>query len=439
METKQIRTHLVVTVVVLAVVGMCGQARAVSGTVFAICPSGSALEFDGIDDYVLGSTSPFDFANTTFTVSAWFKKLDTEQGGTIVSEGAKLSGWSLWTLPTGQIGVGLKKSNGYNAYRALTTDAYADGQWHHVVAVITTDTSGASGNNADIYVDGNLVGITDDKTGPYSVTTIGWKIGTRHSAHDSFFKGMIDEVAIYNRALSIGDIQGLLHAKPDIEDPSIAAYWDFDDGEGQIAADVSGNGNDGTLGSTEDDDESDPRWIFDVAPVGICNNISLDIRPGTCPNAFNVASRGILPVAILGSEDFDVSTIIPTSVRLTDVAPIRDIYEDVAGVVTDANECGCTTEGPDGYPDLVLKFRTQEIVDVLIDDPGDLTQGDILALSLTGELVDGGSILGSDCIVLVGNVSRWLQAKDSDINEDGKVDSRDLAELAMFWLEKEER
>lgn len=173
--------------------------------------------------------------------------------------------------------------------------------------------------------------------------------------------------------------------------------------------------------------------------IGICNNISLDIKPGSCPNPFNVAGRGLLPVAILGSEDFDVSTIVPTSVRLADVAPIRDIYEDVAGPVTDANECGCTTEGPDGYPDLVLKFRSQEIVDALIDDPGDLTRGDILALSLTGELLDGGSIIGSDCIVLVGNVSRWLQAKDSDINEDGKVDSRDLVELAMFWLEKEER
>ncbi|MCD6393231.1 MAG: LamG domain-containing protein [Planctomycetes bacterium] len=438
METKQTRTHLVVTLVVLAVAAMCGQVRAFGGTVFAICPSGSALEFDGVDDYVSGSTSPFDFANTTFTVSAWFKKLNAKQG-VIVSEGGKSTGWRLAITDSGQIFVHLKKSNSYDAYVARTTDAYAGGQWHHVAAVITTNTSSSSGNNADIYVDGDLVGVTHNKIGPYAASTTGWAIGTREAGHSYFFKGIIDEVAIYNRALSFEDVQRLLHEKPDIEDPSIAAYWNFDDGEGQIAADISGNGNDGTLGRTEDDDDSDPWWILDVAPVGICNNISVDIKPGSCPNPFNVKSKGVLPVAILGSEDFDVSTIVPTSIRLADVAPIRNIYEDVAGPVTDANECGCTTEGPDGYPDLVLKFKTQEVVDAIVDNPGGLTKGDILALSLTGELLDGGSIIGSDCIKLVGNVSRWLQAKGSDINEDGKVDSRDLAELAMFWLEKEER
>ena len=38
-------------------------------------------------------------------------------------------------------------------------------------------------------------------------------------------------------------------------------YWDFEDGAGQVAADMSGYGNDGQLGSTTGADTSDPCWI----------------------------------------------------------------------------------------------------------------------------------------------------------------------------------
>ncbi|MHC4648611.1 MAG: hypothetical protein ACYTBJ_24405, partial [Planctomycetota bacterium] len=44
---------------------------------------------------------------------------------------------------------------------------------------------------------------------------------------------------------------------------------------------------------------------YDVTPV----QVAVDIKPGSCPNPLNLASRGVLPVAVLGSEDFDVSSI----------------------------------------------------------------------------------------------------------------------------------
>ena len=54
---------------------------------------------------------------------------------------------------------------------------------------------------------------------------------------------------------------------------------------------------------------------------------------------------------------------------------------------------------------------------------------------MSGKLYDGTSIEAADCVKLVGNVSKWLLAKDSDINEDDKVDFFDLAELANYRLE----
>ncbi|GAI42690.1 unnamed protein product, partial [marine sediment metagenome] len=83
--------------------------------------------------------------------------------------------------------------------------------------------------------------------------------------------------------------------------------------------------------------------------------VAIDIEPTSCPNPLNVRSRGVLPVAILGSEDFGVTTIDVASIRLAEVAPIRSSYEDVVTPVSDGNECECTTEGPDGYLDLTLK------------------------------------------------------------------------------------
>ena len=163
--------------------------------------------------------------------------------------------------------------------------------------------------------------------------------------------------------------------------------------------------------------------------------LAIDIKPGSCPNPLNLKSRGVLPVAILGTEDFDVNTIDIASIRLADVAPIRSSLEDVATPVSDGNECECSEAGADGFTDLTLKFKTQEIVEELIDGQNELTKGQTLTLGLAGELFNGTAIQGADCVVLVGNVPKWLGARGSDINGDGVVNILDFALMAEYWLE----
>lgn len=169
------------------------------------------------------------------------------------------------------------------------------------------------------------------------------------------------------------------------------------------------------------------RGIIEVVP-GPSIEVALDIKPQSCPNPLNVYSRGVLPVAILGSEDFDVSTIDAVSVRLNGVAPIRHSYEDVTAPVVDANDCNCTTDGPDGYVDLTLKFRTQAIVDTL----GDVNDGDVLTLTVEGVLTDETPIDGSDCVSIIGKHKPLNRA---DINKDGKVDLTDFAIFSENWLQ----
>lgn len=143
-------------------------------------------------------------------------------------------------------------------------------------------------------------------------------------------------------------------------------------------------------------EDCDPSNV-EVTPL----NVYLDVKPESCPNPLNVKSKGLVPVAILGTEEFDVTLIDPSSLRLLgEVAPIRWDLEDVAtpfnGVSCD--DClDCTELGPDGLDDLTVKFKAQEIIAVL----GDVEDGECILLELTGETIDGIPISGTDIGLII--------------------------------------
>lgn len=114
----------------------------------------------------------------------------------------------------------------------------------------------------------------------------------------------------------------------------------------------------------------------------IIQSIEVDIKPGSQTNPLRIKGRGVLPTAILGTENFDVSLIDPTSVELLGVAPLRWSQEDCNG---------------DGYMDLMLKFKTQKIVTAL----GEVNDGDEIELPLSGELSDGVAIEGQDTVLIL--------------------------------------
>jgi len=88
------------------------------------------------------------------------------------------------------------------------------------------------------------------------------------------------------------------------------------------------------------------------------------------------------------------STILRSSNHLLSTTPVSSKIYD----------CDCTTEGPDGYIDLVLKFDTQKIVTAL----GGLYDGDELLLTLTGEALDGTPIGGTDCVVIIAKGNKQV-------------------------------
>ncbi len=120
-------------------------------------------------------------------------------------------------------------------------------------------------------------------------------------------------------------------------------------------------------------------------------DVEIDIKPGSYPNSFNVNGKGVIPVAILGSPDFDVTEIDTSTLSFGGLdlrvkgngAPQCSI-EDVSGANMPDGE-------PDGYPDLVCQFE---------DDASNWEEGEAGA-TLTGRLTNGAPFKGTDSINIV--------------------------------------
>jgi len=136
--------------------------------------------------------------------------------------------------------------------------------------------------------------------------------------------------------------------------------------------------------------------------------VNVDVKPKRCPNTLMVASLGNIPVAILGTETFDVNDVDPASVLLAGVAPLNVGREDVAGPVVPGEDCACTADSADGFVDLDMRFSVGALVAALETQLGrDLVKGDVLVLNLTAMTYDGTPIEGSDCVTVnAGEVYR---------------------------------
>jgi hypothetical protein len=207
-----------------------------------------ALLFDGINDYVtMGDVH--DVGTSDFTISVWFRY--TATGNTLPQ---------LVNKYNGGIGYGLEIVNDDGAYdgmvrayirdnttriEALSSVATAkNGNWHHAAA--TWDRDG----NLTVYFDG--IAGTGVSINAYDIqNALAFDIGAENDHTDQFFKGIINEVALWNSVLSEEEvqtlyIQGYTFSATNIASGNLSGYWNFND-QADPTADVSGNGNTGDI------------------------------------------------------------------------------------------------------------------------------------------------------------------------------------------------
>ncbi len=220
---------------------------------------------------------------------------------------------------------------------------------------------------------------------------------------------------------STGGVQGTLNSTPNTAflleffANSTCDFSGFGEGEtflGSTNVSTDGSGNTNFTGifpvplgtfvtatATDPNNNTSEFSGCDVEVVAL--EVPVDIKPQSCPNPLNVKSGGVLPVAILGTADFDVTRVDSVSVRFAGVAPLHSNLEDVATpfvpFIGKVDAFDCTTSGPDGYLDLTLKFRKQDVIAAI----GPANDGDVVVLELTGSLTDGSGIVGEDVMVIL--------------------------------------
>jgi hypothetical protein len=156
---------------------------------------GGALLFDGVDDYI---STPFVLnpSKGSFSVFAWV--YCCTQGQVILSQTGDFGGTWLGIDPSGKLMTGF----GDMYFGALVSETViTDVQWHHVGFVYDLDSL-----HRLLYVDG--VQVAEDATAVSGVPSDGGMyIGASKDLEAaSFFSGMIDDVRIYNQALSAEEI-----------------------------------------------------------------------------------------------------------------------------------------------------------------------------------------------------------------------------------------
>ena len=85
--------------------------------------------------------------------------------------------------------------------------------------------------------------------------------------------------------------------------------------------------------------------------------VTIDIKPGTFPNRITLLSFGVVPVAVLTTNDFDANQFTPEMAHLTDAA--NAMVNGCAGA-TAARWTRGDVNG-DGLRDLVFFFNTQDL------------------------------------------------------------------------------
>jgi chitodextrinase len=201
---------------------------------------GGAVSLNGTSSIVSVPDSPSLDPTSGLTIEAWVRAASFASSQTLVAK----------ERPGGGFPYGLELDNGdpsgyTSSGRATAPSALPVKSWQFVATTY-------DGANLDVYVGGSLVA-SSPLSGALSTSTGQLSIGA-DSVWGEYFAGRIDNVRIYNRALSAGELQTDMNTAvtasgttPPPPAPTPVAAYAFDEGTGMTASDSSGNGNTATL------------------------------------------------------------------------------------------------------------------------------------------------------------------------------------------------
>ena len=187
----------------------------------------SVLSLDGDGDYV--KTPLTNLSGDELTIQYWFRGDSLQSAVRQQSSGWIVAGWNGKHILQNDEGV-----NGVNIGEDVL-----DGKWHHVTLTWKRNTELGFSS----YVDGNLVESRDSSDVPIPDYKTNVYFGSFNGVGE-FTNGQLDEIAIWNRALSAEEVKKSYKIQYTGEESGLIGYWNFEDGG---AKDLSGNNYDGEL------------------------------------------------------------------------------------------------------------------------------------------------------------------------------------------------
>ena len=176
-----------------------------NGPVWTAGKYGNGLLFDGINDYVsVANSSAINLGTSDFTIAGWVKRQATGTEHNILSKTAT----NAWV--SGGKEFFISRTDNTLAFNGFGTGSEVhstgtitnDGLWHYVTVTFTD-----SSNTVRFYIDGVASG-TGTLNLPADVPSHIIKIGSNPGG--AFMNGALDELRIFNRALSQSEIQSIM-------------------------------------------------------------------------------------------------------------------------------------------------------------------------------------------------------------------------------------
>ena len=175
--------------------------------------SGGGLSFDGLDDYVVVAGYQGISGSGPRTCAFWLKTTaayaDILSWGRLLDDYGQYIPGQKWQIVfyNEELGALVQGGNVYCAAPELN-----DGQWHHVAVVLEdVDENGVVNiNEGRLYIDGSPRAVSH--TNPYEVNTAAYnevQLGRYPEGSTSYLNGSLDDVRIYDRALSEQEIEEL--------------------------------------------------------------------------------------------------------------------------------------------------------------------------------------------------------------------------------------
>jgi hypothetical protein len=244
----------------------------VSDNVFSIIPttpqpSGDyALSFDGLNDYVDVANDASLNVSKKFTIEFWLKTASPMQNyGRILEKGSWDEYYMGFYSTSGKMSGALRVASGTSTRMDIpigpSKTIIAANNWYHFAATY-------DGSVAKLYVNGQLESSKPATASPRSLAG-DLIIGAvkRITGIESPLKGVLDELSIWNIARSNIEIFTALFVPLTGNEPGLVAYYNFNEGTGQVLGDLTTYHNDGLLGATVAADDADPVWVASDRPT----------------------------------------------------------------------------------------------------------------------------------------------------------------------------